>query len=90
MFTFLGQDAKRPEIPAFPRHSPMEDKKMYYNELAGQVQSKYEYANAKRKFEEEQQMNHFQHWDTFWGRPGNIRKKRHSRRQKKDLESFSR
>jgi len=65
-----GQDAKRPEIPAFPRHSPMEDKRMYYEELAGQVQSKYEYQHAKRKFEEEQQMNHFQHWDTFWGRPG--------------------
>ena len=68
---FTGQDAKRPEIPAFPRHSPMEDKRMYYEELAGQVQSKYEYQHAKRKFEEEQQMNHFQHWDTFWGRPGN-------------------
>lgn len=65
-----AQIPNRPEMPAYPSHSPMEDKKMYYAELAGQVHSKRETQFAKRSLEAEQQMHHFQHWDTFWGRPG--------------------
>ena len=43
---------------------------IFFQELAGQVHSKRETQYAKRSLEAEQQMHHFQHWDTFWGRPG--------------------
>ena len=52
------------------RMSPSDDKKYYYGELANQVNQKSQTQYAKAKMDEEQQMRHFQHWDTYWGRPG--------------------
>lgn len=65
-----AQDPKRSELPAYPRMSPSDDKKYYYGELANQVNQKSQTQYAKAKMDEEQQMRHFQHWDTYWGRPG--------------------
>lgn len=65
-----SQDPKRSELPAYPRMSPTDEKKYYYGELASQVAQKGQIQEAKHRMEEEQQMRHFQHWDTYWGRPG--------------------
>ena len=35
-----AQDPKHTELPAYPRQSPLEEKKTYYTELANQVVSK--------------------------------------------------
>jgi hypothetical protein len=69
-----AQDPKHIEphnaLPAFPRQDPLVEKKTYYTELANQVVSKAQTSTAKARMEEEQQRQHFQHWDTYWGRPG--------------------
>jgi len=69
-----AQDPKHIEphnaLPAYPRQSPLEEKKTYYTELANQVVSKAQTSTAKARMDEEQQRQHFQHWDTYWGRPG--------------------
>lgn len=69
-----AQDPKHIEphnaLPAYPRQSPNEEKKTYYTELANQVVSKAQTSTAKARMDEEQQRQHFQHWDTYWGRPG--------------------
>jgi len=65
-----AQDPGHRELPAYPRQSPLEEKKTYYTELANQVVSKAQTGQAKARMEEEQQRQHFAHWDTYWGRPG--------------------
>ena len=42
----------------------------YQNQLLGQVVEKIETGQRVRMMEEEQQSQHFQQWDSFWGRPG--------------------
>ena len=42
----------------------------YQNQLLGQVTEKLDTRDRVRMMEEEQQSQHFQSWDTFWGRPG--------------------
>lgn len=42
----------------------------YQNQLLGQVVEKMETGQRVRMMEEEQQSQHFQQWDSFWGRPG--------------------
>ena len=35
-----------------------------------QVADKQDYNRHSREYDEEQQKQHFQSWETFWGRPG--------------------
>jgi len=74
LIILTAQDPKHIEphnaLPAFPRQDPLVEKKTYYTELANQVVSKAQTSTAKARMEEEQQRQHFQHWDTYWGRPG--------------------
>ena len=43
---------------------------VYQNQLMGQVVEKSEIGVRDREREQAQQSQHFQSWDTFWGRPG--------------------
>ena len=65
-----SKDPNRHELPAYPKKSPLEEKRQYYDELAYQVSTKHHIKSEKMKSDEAQQMLHFQRWDTFWGRPG--------------------
>ena len=65
-----AQDPTRSELPAYPRTTQSDEKKLYFAELANQVDAKYHIKSAKSHMEEEQQRQHFQQWDTYWGRPG--------------------
>ena len=42
----------------------------YQNQLLGQVVEKLETGVRDKEREVAQQSQHFQSWDTFWGRPG--------------------
>jgi hypothetical protein len=57
-------------LPAYPKKSPLEEKKQYYQELATQISYKDAETSQKRETEEQQQIIHFKQWDAFWGRPG--------------------
>ena len=35
-----------------------------------EVADKQDYNRHNREYDEEQQKQHFQSWETFWGRPG--------------------
>ena len=58
------------DVPPYPKKSPLEEQKLYYQELAQQVSTRQNIKDQKQKADSEQQRLHFQQWDTFWGRPG--------------------
>lgn len=47
------------------------NKQQYWDQLTGQVSEKQEIGNKSKNMDDEQQNQHFQQWETFWGRPGN-------------------
>ena len=53
-----------------PWHST-DNKQQYWESLTGQVSEKADLGAKGRQVDEEQQRQHFQSWETFWGRPGN-------------------
>lgn len=55
---------------AQPWHS-VDNKQQYFDQLAGQVSEKQEIGAKNINMDEEQQNQHFQNWETFWGKPGN-------------------
>jgi len=52
-----------------PWHSA-ENKHQYWEQLTGQVDEKKEGGVRSRDVDREQQKQHFQSWETYWGRPG--------------------
>ena len=47
-----------------------DNKQRYVDSLSHQVADKQDHVRHSREFDEEQQKQHFQSWETFWGRPG--------------------
>ena len=54
----------------FLRHPTTHPNSVYQHQLQGQVVEKLESGVRDREREALQQNQHFQSWDTFWGRPG--------------------
>ena len=52
-----------------PWHS-VENKQQYWDQLTGQVDEKKDMGCKGKVMDEQQQKEHFQSWETFWGRPG--------------------
>ena len=53
-----------------PWHSA-DNKQQYWEQLTGQVSEKQDIGARGRQMEEQAQKQHFESWETFWGRPGN-------------------
>merc|ERR1711962_1303844 len=53
-----------------PWHSA-ENKTQYWEQLTGQVNEKQGNQDMSKNVDREQQSQHFQSWETYWGRPGN-------------------
>jgi len=52
-----------------PWHS-VENKQQYWDQLTGQVDEKKQVGSKGKVIDEQQQKEHFQSWEKFWGRPG--------------------
>ena len=53
-----------------PWHSA-DNKQQYWEQLTGQVSEKQNIGALGKQIDEKQQKQHFESWETFWGRPGN-------------------
>jgi len=49
----------------------VESKQLYWEQLTGQVAEKANIGQLGRKMDDQQQRQHFQSWESYWGRPGN-------------------
>lgn len=58
-------DQKGPQ----PWHSSG-NKQKYWEQLTGQVGEKYDIDQRKKLEDEAQQLQHFQSWESYWGKPG--------------------
>ena len=49
----------------------MDNKQQYWEQLTGQVSEKENIGARGKQIDEQEQKQHFESWETFWGRPGN-------------------
>jgi len=49
----------------------VDNKQQYWEQLNGQVSEKENIGARGKQIDEQQQKQHFESWETFWGRPGN-------------------